>query len=225
MSLLKAAWLIAAKDLRIEMRTKETVLTTSLFGVLVVVLASLSFYIDPITSRRVAPGVLWVAIAFSGVLAMGRAWAYERENDVMRALLLSPAPRAAIFAGKAIGSLVLMLAIEAILVPLVALFFQVDLTWALAPALLVIVLGTVGFVAVGTLFSVLTVRSRARDLMLSVLIFPLITPALLSSVVATRELLDGATLGETLGWLQILLAFDVLFVTAGAVLFEVLVAD
>lgn len=225
MSVLRAAWLVARKDLRIEARTREIVVTAGLFAVLVVVMLSLSFFVDEATARRIAPGVLWVAIAFAGVLAIGRTWARERDNDAFRALLLAPIPRSAIFFGKAIATLALVGAIEAVLVPLVAILFHVELAPWLARLLPVLGLGTLGFVLAGTLFGAMTVRTRSRDLVLGVVLFPLVTPALLASVVATRGILGGEPLEDTIGWLRILGAFDLVVATAGSMLFGPLLGD
>jgi heme exporter protein B len=221
----RGAWLVARKDLRIEARTGDVVITTALFGVLVTVLVSVSFWVDPLSARRMAPGVIWVTVAFSGVLSMGRSWARERENDVMRALLLSPMPRFSIYLGKALGSLLFMITVELVFVPLAALLFNVDLVPILPELVLLLLLGTIGFVATGTLFSVMGVRTSARDLVLSIVTFPLVTPALLAGVVATRDLMGGATLAEVEGWLRILAAFDILFVAGGALLFDPLARD
>lgn len=225
MSLWRAVVILAAKDLRIELRTKEIVATTALFAVLVVVMASLAFYLDPVIAPRLAPGVLWISVAFAGVLAMARAWGREREMEVMTALLLSPAPRAAIYLAKAVAVMVFLGLVEILLLPLVGVLFHVELLPVLGRVVALLLLGTVGFVAAGTLFAAMSVRTRARDLAISVTLFPLITPALLTAVVATREALDGAPLESTLGWMRILLAFDVLFVAAGMALFETLMAE
>lgn len=225
MNTLRMAWIVAKKDLRIEWRTREILFTTGLFGALVIIMSSLSFYLGRNLSMRVAPGVLWVAIAFCGVLAMSRSWSRERDFDAIRGVLLSPIPRPAIYLGKWFSGMCLVLAIEAILVPMVGFFFHLDMTpfWGRLAGL--IGLGTAGFLAVGTLFSALSVRSRARDLMLSVIIFPLIAPALLSAVVATREVFAGAPLDETIEWLRILAAFDLIFLAGGYYLFEPLMSD
>ena len=223
---LRGAGAVLRKDLRIELRTRDVTTTTALFGVLVVVIASLSFYLDPLLARKIAPGVLWVAIAFGGLLAMGRGWAREREMDAFRGLLLSPVPRSALFLGKAAAHLLFLLAVEVVLVPLVALFFHVDLAAVFGPLVVLLLLGSTGFVLAGTLFGALTVRTGARDLALSVVVFPLITPALLGGVAATRQVLvNGAELGELLGWVQILVAFDLVFLAAGTMLFDVLLSD
>ncbi|MDQ3031376.1 MAG: heme exporter protein CcmB [Myxococcota bacterium] len=225
MSVLRAAWLIAAKDLRIELRTREITVSTGLFAVLVVVLTSISFYVDDLVARRIAPGVLWIAIAFAGVLAIGRTWQRERENDAMRGLLLAPIPRPAIFAGKAIGTLAFLITIELVVVPLVAVLFHVDLLPALPLLSAVLALGTLGFVLTGTLFGAMTVRTQSRDLMLSVVLFPLVTPALLAGVVATREILGGGPIEETIAWLRILTAYDIVVGACGWFLFGPLVSD
>lgn len=222
---LRAAAIVAGKDLRIELRTKEILVTTGLFAMLVVVIASLSFYLDGESGKKLAPGVLWIAIAFAGVLALGRTWARERDADAMRALLLTPIPRAAIYLGKAFGVLLFLLVIELLIVPTVALLFHIDLLDVLGPLVLLVVLGTTGFVAAGTLFASMSVRTQARDLMLSVVIFPLVAPTLLAGVVGTRELFGGAPLEEVLAWARILAAFVIVFVASGLALFEPLTSD
>ncbi len=218
-------WVVLAKELRLELRTKEILVTAGLFGLLVTVLTSLAFFLDDNTSRRLAPGVLWIGAAFAGVLAMGRAWAREREADAIRGLLLSPIPRSSIYAGKAIGTWIFVMAIDLVLLPVVAVLFRVEFDPVLLSVALILVLGMTGYVALGTLFAAMSVRTRARDLMLSVVLFPLAAPGLLAGVVATREVLGGAPLDETLEWLRILLAFDLVGIVSGLVLFEPLMAD
>jgi len=215
MSTLRAALLVALKDLQLEVRTKEILTSTGLFAVLVVTLGSLAFYTDPVSSPNVAPGVLWISILFCGILLIGRSWALERENDAVFALLLAPIPRASIYIGKTISALVLLFVIELLLVPLCLIFFQIEASGIMLPLLALIFLGSVGFVSTASLFSAVGIRTRARDLMLSVLVFPLVAPALLASAVATRELFAGATTAEILGWMRILTAFDLLFVGFG----------
>jgi heme exporter protein B len=220
-----AALCVLRKDLRIELRTGEVVVTTVLFATLVTVLGSLSFFIDEAGARLVAPGVLWLAVAFAGVLAMSRSWSRERDNEVFRGLLLSPAPRAALYVGKLLGTLVFMLVVESVVVLEVGILFNLELGAVLAPLLLLLALGTVGFAAAGNLFAAMGVRTSARDMVLAVALFPVIAPALLCGVVGTRELLAGAPLHEIWAWVRILAAFDVMFVTAGILLFEPLVCD
>lgn len=225
MTLIHAAWLVLRKDLRIELRTGEVVVTTALFASLVTVIASLSFFIDPRSAKLVAPGVLWIAIAFSGVLAMGRSWSRERDHDVLRGLLMSPIPRAAIYVGKSLGTVLFLAVVELVLVVEVAVLFNLDLTLIWGRLGILLTLGTLGFAATGNLFAAMGTRTSARDMVLAVALFPVISPALLCGVVATRELLAGAPPAELYAWLRILTAFDIVFITAGMLLFEPLVCD
>ena len=224
-TVLKAAALVVSKDLRIEARTGEVLVTTGLFAALVAVLASLSFYIDQNMARGIAPGVLWITGAFAGVLSMGRVWARERDHDAMRGLLLAPIPRSGIYLGKAAGSFIFLAIVEILLVPIVALLFHIDIWPVIGRMAALLALGTLGFVAAGTLFAAMGVRTGARDLVLSIVLFPLVTPALLAGVVATRELFGGATLGETLAWMRIISAFDIVFLASGVMLFGPLNSD
>ena len=225
MNLWSATWLVFRKDLRIELRTGEILITTGFFSLLVSVMTSLSFYLDNVTSRLVAPGVLWISIAFSGVLAMGRSWQRERDHDTMRGLLLSPLPRSAIFLGKALGIFAFLTLVELLLVPIIAVLYQLDLLTVWAPVMTLVVLGTIGFAAAGTLFAAMGVRTRTKELVLSVVLFPLVSPALLAGVVATREVLAGASLADVQNWMRLLLAFDLIFVVVGALLFGPLTSE
>lgn len=222
--LLRAAWAIAKKDLAIELRTREILVSTGFFAVLVATLSSLSFFVDEVLSRNVAPGVLYIAITFTSVLAISRSWAREREQDAMRALLLAPIPRLAIYLGKAISTFAFLVVVEALLVPLVAVLFRLDFGDVLGGLLAILALATLGVVLAGTLFGAMTVRTSARDLMLSVVLFPLLSPVLLGGVVATRALLGGEA-GEVEAWLKILFAYDVVVALGAWVTFEPLVSD
>jgi heme exporter protein B len=224
-SLLSATLLLLQKELRVELRTGEITVTTALFATLVAVLTSMAFYVDPTLGLKLAPGVLWLAITFAGVLAMGRSWSHEREHEVFRALFLSPVPRAAIYLSKVLASVVFLLVVEVILVVEVAVLFNLDLGRVLGPMCALLVLGTFGFALTGNLFAAFSVRTRARDMMLAVTLLPVVAPALLCGVVGTRELLQGTPLSEVYGWMQLLGAFDLTMGAAGIALFEVLVAD
>ena len=225
MTTLRAAWLVARKDLQLELRTKEILTSTGLFAVLVVTLGSLAFYTDPVNAPKVAPGVLWISILFCGILLIGRSWTLERENQAIFGLLQAPIPRASIYLGKSVSALALLLTVELLVVPLCLVFFQIDTEGKLLPLVGLVALGSVGFVATASLFSAVSIRTRARDLMLSVLVFPLVAPALLAAAVATRELFAGATLIEMLGWFRILAAFDLLFIGLGLWVSRFLLAE
>ena len=227
----EATLVILAKDLRIELSTREIVTTTAFFAALVAVLASLSFATGPETTTRVAPGALWLAIAFSSVLALGRTWQRERDESALVGLLVSPIPRAALWCGKALGVVAFLVAVELVVIPLVALLFHVDLVAAAGPLALVTLFGTVGVAATGTLFGAMTVRTRARELLLATVLFPLLSPALLSSVAATREILYAVSNGQPVDfaeirdWLVLLGVFDAVAIAGGASMFGALMED
>ncbi len=226
--LVASAFAVFEKDLRIELRTREIVTTAGLFAVLIATLASLSFHTGADQGSRTAPGAMWLSIAFSSVLALARTWQREREDGALVALLISPIPRASIFIGKALGVFVFITAIECIVVPVVALLFHIDLVGehgvigSLVPLL---VLGTLGVSATGTLFGAMTVRTRARDLVLASVLFPLLSPTLLSGVVGTRELLGGASFTELRDYFILLSAFDAVAILGGIGLFGPLMGD
>jgi heme exporter protein B len=226
---LRGAVAVFRKDLAIELATREIVTTAGFFAALVAIMASVAFTTGPQTTTRVAPGALWLAIAFAAVLALGRSWQREREESALVGLLVSPVPRSAIWAGKAAGLLVFVLAVEVVVLPLVALFFHVDLPPVILPLAAVMLLGTVGVVATGTLFGAMTVRTGARELLLATVLFPLISPALVSSVAATRDIFYAAAngtpvdMGEVRDWLLLLGTFDVVAIVGGVGMFGALV--
>jgi heme exporter protein B len=217
------ALLVARKDLAIERRTGEIVVTGGFFGALLAVLASVAFYAGPAGSHLLAPGAIWLATAFAAVLALGRTWQREREEGALEALLAGPISRAAIFFGKAIGVGVFLAVIEIIVVPIVALLLHLDLA-EFGPGIAVLLaLATIGVAASGTLFGAMTVRTRARELVLAAVLFPLLTPTLVIGVAATRELLEGASVGDLGDYIKLLLIFDGLFVVGGAAIFGTVV--
>ncbi len=223
--MLRGALLVAGKDLRIEVRTREIVTTSGFFAALIAILTSVAFYSGPDTTRRVAPGAIWLAEAFAAVLALGRTWQRERDDGALLGLLVSPLPRGAVFLGKAAGIFVFVSIVLVIVVPIVALLFHVDLG-AVGPLLaLVLFLGTVGVATTGTLFGVMTVRTRARDLVFATVLFPLLSPALICGVAATREIFAGAPLDELTDYLLLLAIFDLVSLGLGLLLFGALVED
>ncbi len=215
--------LVLAKDLRVELRTGEVVITSGFFAVLVVVMASLSFYAGPRTRQEVGAGALWLSVAFAAVLALARTWQREREGNALRGLLVSPIDRSALFAGKAMGVLLFLLLVECLLVPLTALFFAIDLTECGLSVALLAVVASPGIAASGTLFGAMTVRTSARDLVLAIVLFPLLSPALLSAVVGTSLLFSGALLEDVHLHLMLLGVLDVIFVAGGLALFGTLI--
>jgi heme exporter protein B len=219
------ALVVLHKDLAIELRSGEVTTTSGVFSLLVVVTASLAFYSGLSQARLVASGVIWLALLFSAVLALGRTWQREREEGALDGLLAAPLARSAIFAGKALGLQVFLLVILLLVLPAAAVLFSLDLR-ALGPGLLLIgLLATPGMAASGTLFGAMTVRTRARDLIVAVVLFPLLSPTLLAAVVATRELLEGVPLSALLGYLRLMAIFDLVFIIGGLAMFGGLVED
>lgn len=214
---------ILRKDLLIELRTGEVITTSAFFAALVVIIASFAFYGGPSTRRLVGAGALWLSIAFAAVLALGRAWQREREESALAGLLVAPLSRSAIFAGKALGLWFFLTVVQLVVVPLTALLFAIDLT-EVGPALaLICLLATPGLAATGTLFGSMTVRTKARDLMLAIVLLPLMAPTLLAAVAGTRELLGGAPIDELWDYMKLMGLFDFLFIVGGLGLFGTLI--
>ena len=214
---------ILQKDLAIELSTGEVVISSGFFALLVVIMASLSFFGGPASGRIVAAGVIWLSLAFSAVLALGKTWQRERDEAALDGLLVAPLLRSAIFAGKALGVLAFLVIVECVVMPIAALLFALDLT-VVGPGLLCIALfATPGIAASGTLFGSMTVRTQARDLLLAVVLFPLLSPTLLSAVAATRELFNGAPVSELADYFKLMGVFDMVFVSGGLMLFGTLV--
>jgi heme exporter protein B len=213
-TILKAVWTIARKDLVIEARSRELAYTTLFFAVSVVLVFSFSFVVNGVALTDAAAGILWVAIAFSGTLALGRTFERERQADTLKALLLSPVERPAVYLGKLAGVLVLLLAVELILVPLVGLLFGAPL--GRAPLLLtgLLVMGTLGFAAIGTLFAAMLVRAHSRDVLLPVLLYPITVPLVIAGVRGTAAIFaPEPNLAVAQVWLSMLVFFDAVFLT------------
>ena len=223
---LRTAWLVLRKDFAIEARSWEVLTTTLFFATACVLVFAFAFVREGRAVEDAAAGILWIAIAFSGTLALGRTFERERYGETLRALLLAPAPRAALYVGKLLGMLALLGLAELLLVPLVALLFQATLF--ARPLLLIALLagGTVGFCAVGTLFAAMLVRARSRDVLLPILLYPITIPVIIGGVRGTAALLaspvdePGAVM-----WIGILTAFDVVFVTLSLWTFEPLMTE
>ena len=219
-----AALAILRKDLRIEWRTRESVSGFAALGVLLLVVFTIAHDPTPEQAPRLAPSVLWATFVFTGILGVQRSFLVEREQDCLAGLLLAPIDPAAIFAGKLAANLVLLGAMQAIVVPLTTVFLRVDFLPVLGPLLVVLTLGNFGFAAGATLFAAIAVRTRAREVLLPLLLLPLVLPVLIAGVKATQAVLAGGlgTAGDALG---VLVAFDVVFAVAGWLLFAYVVRD
>ncbi len=209
---------IVWKDLLVEIKTKETFSSMFVFALLTIVIFNFAFQLRVEEINLVAPGVLWVAITFAGVLGLSRSFIREKDRGCMEGLMLCPVDRAAIYTGKALGNLIFMLMMEIVALPLFAVFFNLPI---LMPSLVAVtLLGTIGFAAVGTLFSAIAVNTKAREVMLPILFFPIVIPVVIAAVKATTAILDGGA-GEGLSnWLSLLIAFDVIFAVISFLCFE-----
>ncbi len=222
----RTALLVLKKDFAIEVKSREIVYTTLLFALSCILIFSLTFVVEGQPLQDAAAGIIWIAIAFSGTLALGRTFERERYSETLRALLLAPAPRAAIYVGKLLGILALLVATELLIVPLVAVLFQADLFGQLALLTPLLFLGTLGFAAVGTLFAAMLVRARTRDVLLPILLYPITVPVMIAGVRGTAALLqDPAEPSLALLWIAILISFDIVFVTLALWTFEPLMTE
>jgi len=226
MSFLGSVWLVVRKDLVVEFRNREIAYTTLFFAVSTLLVFSFGFVHEGRAVEDAAAGILWVAIAFSGTLALGRAFERERQNETLRGLLMAPVQRTALYLGKLAGILLLLLAVEAVIVPMVGLMFQAPLFRYPVMLIALLVTGTVGFVAVGTLFAAMLVRTRSRDVLLPVLLYPITVPVIIAGVRGTAALFQvDADLPMARAWLSMLVFFDVVFVTLALWTFEAVMTE
>jgi heme exporter protein B len=221
----RLALAIAAKDVRAELRSRTALISALVFAALVLVM--FNFGRDPtaLPVAAIAPGVLWVTFALAALLAMNRGFTIERENAALDGLLLAPVPREALFLGKLLANLAFVSVVELVTLPLFTLFFNVSLWRPLPGILTVTVLATVGFVAVGTIFSAMAVRTRFAELMLPVLLLPFMVPPLIGAVQVTSRLLAARPLSELWGWLRLLALYDIVFVTLCTLAFSAVVDE
>lgn len=217
---LRVAWAVLRKDLTVERRAKEGANALAFFAILLLFLFYFALGPDGERIRAALPGLWWLAFILAGLLGLGRAFALERDDDCLDALILAPADKGAVYLGKVAGTTALMLVMEAAFVVATGVFYNLDV-WAAVPGLLLVAAaGTVGFVAVGTLFGAMTAHLRAREVLLPVLLLPLAVPVLLAAVELTQLTLAGAGWVRTAPWWQLLLGFDIVFVVAGLLTFE-----
>jgi len=224
--MLRAILLIVRKDLTVEVRSRELAYTTLFFAVSCVLVFAFSLVQEGRAAEGVGAGVLWMAIMFAGNLALGRTFERERQSETLRALMLVPAPRPAVYLGKLTGIVLLLAITEAVLVPLVALLFESALLshpfWLAS----VVATGTVGFAAVGTLFAAMLVRAHSRDVLLPVLLYPITVPVLIAGVRATVAIAQPEFEVDVVRfWLMLLIAFDIVFITLALWTFEPVMTD
>jgi heme exporter protein CcmB len=217
---------VAWKDLRVELRSREIVYTMAFFAALLVVIFSFAFVSATVVISDVVPGIVWSSVAFAGTIGLGRAFDREREGDTMRALLLSPASRLAVFLGKTVSIVAMIIAVELMVAPLVALLFSAPLFDNPAPILTLFVLGAAGFALVGTVFAAMLLRVRSRDVLLPVVLYPILVPLFIAGTKGTAALLaTRADLPAAWYWIQFLAIFDGAFFVVSLWTFESLVIE
>jgi heme exporter protein B len=212
------------KDLMAEMRSRELISAMLVFALLVIFIFNFALELTPSVRSEVTAGVLWVTFAFAGTLGLNRSMALEKDRGCLDGLLLAPVERSAIYFGKAIGNLTFMLIMAAIVLPLYAVFYGVNVFHP--GLLLVILLGSIGYTTAGTLLATMAVQTRTRDVLLPILVFPIVLPVLIASVKASSNFLEKApNLSVILPWLNFLIAYDIIFIALAFMVFDYLVEE
>jgi heme exporter protein B len=211
------------KDLSAELRSREMLSAMLVFSLLVLLIFNFALELDVRTRETLTSGILWVTFAFAGTLGLNRSMAIEKDRGCLDGLLLAPVDRSAIYFGKMLGNLVFMLIVAAIVLPVFSLLYNVNL---FNPGLiLVILLGSFGYVVVGTLLASMAVQTRTRDLLLPILLFPVILPVLIPAVKASSGFLLGVQIEEIMPWLNLLIAYDVIFLAVSFMVFDFVVEE
>lgn len=221
---LKTLWLVLRKDAVLELRRRETIATMGAFGVLSLLLYNFALPLDGDQAKNLAPGLLWVSVTFTAMLGLGKAFAVERQNDVVDALVASPAPKPAIFLGKLVANIVFIGVIEALMLPLFAAFFPLGDVSAWPAVVGVLALGTVGLATLGTLFSAMTVSLRSREVVFPLLLLPLTVPVIIAVAHALTGLIGGDD-AATGSWVRLIAVADSIYLIASLWVFEFLVED
>lgn len=222
---LRTVWTVLAKDARTELRSKQTLATMLLFGLVLTFVYAFGFVSDPATNKKVVPGAMWGALLFAGTLGVGRTFAREAEDGAFQALVLSPAERSAILLAKIMVNVALSVVVMAVVVPLLAIILRVDLTPHAGMIALQLLLGAIGFAAVGTPLAVMAVTARFAEVLLPIVVFPMVTPVLIAGVRGTSVVLGTAIEVDPWPWLQFTAAYDLCFGVGGLFLFERMVTE
>jgi heme exporter protein B len=220
---LRAIGAIVWKDLAAELRSRELLSAMLVFSFTVILIFNFALELDAKTRATVTSGVLWVTFAFAGTLGLNRSMAMEKDRGCMDGLLLAPVDRAAIYFGKTIGNLVFMLIVEAFVLPVYSILYNTNL---FNPGLiLVILLGSVGYVAVGTLLSAMAVQTRTRDVLLPILLFPVAIPVFIAAVKGSTGFLQGLPMDEIMPWINLLIVYDIIFTAVAFMTFDYIVEE
>jgi len=223
MGMLRVIGAVLWKDVRIELRTKEIFASSFLFALLVLVVFNFTLFLKPQEALRLGPGFLWIAFVFAGILGLNRSFALEKEESCTHGLLVSPADKGALFLGKLLANTVFMLAMEVVLLPLFAVFFNVSLGDHPLLLLVTLVLGSVGFSSVGTVFSAMAAGTRMREVMLPVLLLPVSIPVVIAAVETTAYCLGPGSRPDF--WIRLMVVYDVVFVVSSFLVFGFLLEE
>jgi heme exporter protein B len=216
---------ILMKDLKAEWRTREILTTMFVFAVLVIVVFNFALGANPELIRQVAPGILWVALLFATVLGLQRSAQMEHEDDCLSGVLLAMEERSAFFVAKTAGNMLYLLMITLCTFPLFTIWFHVDIFVHILPLSVVLLLGILGFSAIGTLFSIITLNTRTREIMLPLLFLPVSVPLMIASIYATAKLIAGKALGEVTDFLTLMGVFDIVFLVVALLVFDAVVEE
>jgi heme exporter protein B len=222
-SYLRAVGAVVWKDIAAELRSRELLGSMLVFALLVILIFNFALELDLRTRQTVTAGVLWVTFAFAGTLGLNRSMAIEKDRGCLDGLLLAPVDRSALYFGKVLSNLLFMIIVEAIILPLYSVLYNVNL---FLPGLIaVILLGSIGYVVVGTLLSAMAVQARTRDILLPILLFPVVLPVLVAAVRATTAILEGLPFADYQAWLSLLIAYDTIFIGVAIVSFDYVVEE
>jgi heme exporter protein B len=222
-SFFKAIRAIIWKDLIAELRSKELISGMLVFSLLVIFIFNFALELTPSTRSSVTAGVIWVTIIFAGTIGLNRSMAVEKDRGCLDGLLLAPVDRTAIYFGKSIANWIFMLIVAAVILPVYSLLYNVNIFSV--GLVLVILLGSEGYVAVGTLLSSMAVQARTRDILLPILLFPVIIPILIAAVKASNGFLTGVSFGELTSWIYLLITYDIIFTSASFMVFDAVVEE
>lgn len=225
MKYLKKVLAIVEKDLRLELHTLAMLSSMFVFSLLVMVIFNFAFELRKGNIPQVAPGILWVAFAFAGILGLNRSFLVEKEKETLLGLMLTPVDRSALYLGKFFSNFIFIGLVELFSLPFFAIFFNYSFLPFIFPLILVIFLGTVGFISVGTIFSAMAVTTRMREVIMPILQFPIVAPVIIAAVKLTGRILQGKSWAGDNPWLNLLIVFDIIFVTISFLLFEYVIEE
>ena len=222
-SFIKSIGAILWKDLVAELRSRELLTAMLVFALLVILIFNFALELDATTRKAATPGILWATFAFAGTLGLNRSMAIEKDRGCLDGLLLAPVDRSAIYFGKMLSNLVFMMIVEAVVLPVYSILYNTNL---FNPGLIsVILLGSIGYSAVGTLLSTMTIQTRTRDVLLPILLFPVIIPLLIAAVKASGGYLQGIDPGGVIPYLNLLLVYDIIFTATAYMVFDFIVEE